>query len=868
MHKSHITFEKLLTKVEKPTRYLGNELNVVIKEWTPGRLKVALAFPDTYEIGMSHMGTRILYKLLNDKDNCLAERVYMPWIDMRNLLREHNVPLLALESWQPLRKFDVVGFSLQYEMEYTNILDMLHLGGIPVFAREREDAHPLVIAGGPVAFNPEPMADFIDIFVIGDGEESFPFFVDECLRLQRLGQSKSDILSHFAALDGFYVPARLATVQKDGFEVLSDNQPYPVPVKRHMVEDINAYPFPSDFVVPYGKIIHDRISVELSRGCTQGCRFCQAGIIYRPERERDPQQLTETIIDAIEKTGYDEVSLTSLSSADYTGIELLAEHLMDRLDESNTALAFSSMRVYGLSKALTRQIARARKTGFTIAPEAGSQRMRDIINKNISEADIVAGVTNAFQQGWTLVKLYLMIGLPNETDEDAVAIVDLAEKILKIGRQIIGNRAKVNVSVNTFVPKPHTPFQWSPLIDRETVARRQNLILDRVRRNKSIVVSFNDYDLTELEVILSRGDRAVGKLIHHAWQNGAILDAWFDQFQPDIWYRSIEALKIETDRYLNAIDTDSRLPWEVIDTRVEKRFLLREFHRAMTEKTSVPCEQPVIAGIGEKTVNILNNQKYVCYSCGLECDLKAIQKEQKTNIHKLQTALEEWDHSPAAAGKPDTEAKFHYLVTFSKKEAMRYIGHLDLQRLMIHTFRRLQIPIATSQGFRPKPKIWFTAPLGLGIGGENEILGFSTPMSIDPVDILQRMNAILPPGIVWKDCREVGLNEAKQSRIASSATYHFVVAGDANQGVEDLVSDILQKEEIWVTRKKGDRRVNVRSFLHDLTYDDTRKEIIAHCDYTVDGTIRPDQLVQQFSEKEIAVNRIFRQSITYENIFY
>ncbi|HSE98261.1 MAG TPA: TIGR03960 family B12-binding radical SAM protein, partial [Blastocatellia bacterium] len=478
--------DEILPTVEKPARYVGGEWNAILKSLEDAHTRIALCFPDTYEIGMSHLGLKILYGLLNKRDGWAAERVYAPWPDMEARLREREIPLLSLETYTPLSEFDIVGFSLQYELTYTNVLTMLDLGGIPLRTSERTLADPLVIAGGPTVYSCEPIADFIDVFVIGDGEEAFPELVARYMELRGSGLSRIEVLKEIARVEGMYVPSLYLTSVSPHHGLLVVDVPedptLPWPVRRRVVSDINQYPFPSDSPVASIEAVHDRVAIEIARGCVDGCRFCQAGTIYRPVRERDPEKIVDTIIDGIEKGGYDETSLTSLSTADYTCLEPLVKMLGQELERRKVSFSVSSLRASGISEALAREIARVRKTGFTIAPEAGTQRMRDVINKNITEDDVMGSCSVAFSEGWSGMKMYFMIGLPTETDEDVEGIAELGRKVREIGQKKFNKSVRVTCSASYFVPKPHTPFQWCRQEAIESIKRKQRRLKELGRR--------------------------------------------------------------------------------------------------------------------------------------------------------------------------------------------------------------------------------------------------------------------------------------------------------------------------------------------------------------------------------------------------
>lgn len=629
-----------LHKLEKPARYTGGEYQQIRKDWATTEVRYALCFPDVYDIGMSHLGTKILYKLVNTLPYALGERCFAPWVDAGDALRSRGLRLVSLESHQPLSAFDVLGFSLQYELTYTNVLEMLHLGGVPLRNADRGANDPLVIAGGPSATHPEPMTPFIDAFVVGDGEETLPRMLEVVRTAKAEGWSRQQVLVAWAALGGVYCSDlyERAVVDDGGFEVVTAALPgtdAPLPVKRQIIEDIDRYPFPDDAPVAAAEAIFDRMSIEIARGCTEGCRFCQAGMIYRPVRERAPQEVVRTVLSAIDKAGYDEVSLTTLSTADYSCISPLIKEVARELQARKASLSVASLRAYGLAEDLLDSIGSIRASSLTFAPEAGSQRMRDVINKNISEQDLHTTAHRVFSRQWRKVKCYFILGLPTEEDDDIIAIAEMARSMREIGL-LYKRDAQVTVSVSSHVPKPHTPFQWAAMDTLAEIERKQRILFDLCRRY-GLQFRRHEANGSVLEGILGRGDRRVGDAIEAAWRLGARFDGWDDHLVVERWQQAFAEAGVATDANLGRLREDVALPWDHIDVGLAPGFLLREWKRSLKDKLSPPCGKPVGMQVHHTHAEaaLADSRKLVCYHCGVACDLQKMRDERVTFLRSL-----------------------------------------------------------------------------------------------------------------------------------------------------------------------------------------------------------------------------------------
>lgn len=736
--------QDILPLVEKPSAYLGTEINTVRKNPDKVKLRIALAFPDLYEIGTSHFGIQILCHILNREDGISAERVFAPGPDMESRLRSSGLPLCSLESGTTLHSFDIIGFSLLYELNYTNILTILDLAGIPFRAAERNESHPLIIAGGPCTCNPEPVADFFDAIVVGDGESVITKMTGVWMKWKESGKNDREILlKELSRIPGVYIPSFfIPAYDEKGFQRLSPKFSDYTSVKRAVVPDLDTAPFPDAPVVPFGRPVHDRLRLEVARGCTRGCRFCQAGMIYRPVRERSPETLLALSEAALASTGYEDMSLLSLSTGDYTCIDFLMARLMDRCEASHTAISLPSLRAGTLGPELMAQIRKVRKTGFTIAPEAGSQRMRDVINKNITQEDIFGTVKDAFDGGWQVIKLYFMIGMPTETEEDVRAISELVRELRKI-KGSGGRKGKINVSVGTFIPKPHTPFQWFPQISADEARDKIFWLRDEMKM-PGIQFKWQRPEISFLEGLWARGDRRLSALLVNAYEKGCRLDGWSDHFRFDLWQKAIGECGTDTGFFTQRIrNTDEPLPWDHIDTGVTKEFLKTEWEKAL---------------IGESTGDCRTG---VCNMCGV-CDFDTLAPRICNAVSVEKTCP--GPQSPAPSPLPLT-----FQIFYEKRDKARFFGHLEMVGLFVRAIRGAGIPVAYSQGFHPMPSIAFGDPLPVGMESMSECFFMTVTEHIRPADVPDKLNPRLPEGLRVLRCNIAPAKSAR--RKAESAVY-------------------------------------------------------------------------------------------------
>jgi len=711
-------YERWLDRVGNPSQYMGGEVNAVIKDASAIDCRLALCFPDLYKIGMSNFGLKILYSVVNAGQNLWAERFFAPEPDMEEILREHGEPLRSLESHDPLSAFDIAGFSIATELCHTEILAMLDLGGIPLLRKQRKDSDPIVIGGGPSVYNPEPIADFFDLFVLGEAEEVLPAICRTVGDCRKNGVAREEIIGKLALLDGVYVPS-FFEVSYDGHkvkEIKSLHPSLPAP-KRVFISDLNASPYPFDMVMPYGRPVFDRLSVEVDRGCTGGCRFCQAGITYRPVRERKPSGVLNIIHTGLKETGYDEVSLASLSSGDYSCIEPLVSRLMDETESERVSLSLPSLRSGTLTEELISQVGRVRKTGFTITAEAGNERLRRVINKNISDDEIIQTAQRVLEGGWRNLKLYFMTGLPTETDEDVESIVRLVSRIR--GLTAGGKRFRqINVGVSQFVPKPFTPFQWVAMDSPESLLEKKQKLIRAFKKMGPVSLKGHEVEASFIEGVFARGDRRLGEAVLKAYGKGCRLDNWSGHFRYDLWRESFEECGIDPLEYANRErGEDETLPWDHLDIGVSKKFLLKELNFSRQEIATEDCRGGS------------------CNACGLNPKYKTI-----AIASELPTAR------PAQEAEK-TEKSWRYRIAFKKTGIARYLSHLELKTAFGRAARRAGLPVVFSLGMHPHPKFSFGPAVSVGIASLCEFIDVELAKEFDEREICDSLNRRLENGM-------------------------------------------------------------------------------------------------------------------------
>ena len=769
--------DPILPTVEKPGRYVGLERNVVRKDLGASAVTVALAFPDTYEIGMSHTGLKILYEIVNRRPEFACERTYAPWVDLESRMREREIPLFTVESFAPVADFDVVGFSLQSELNYSNVPNMLDLAGIPVWQRDRVDADAIVLGGGPCTANPEPVADFFDAFLVGDAEEVLPRVLDVLCEGRRAKSERRELLARLAAVEGIYVPSFYdVSYHEDGrIASINRNDPRaPERARRTWVPVLKPEYYPDRPMVPSVEIVQDRLGLEVMRGCTQGCRFCQAGYWYRPVRELDPDDVVSMTKTFIAESGWSEVGLLSLSTADYSQIEPLVRCLAPQLSDRRVSISLPSLRAEAFSVGLADAVSEVRKSGFTFAPETGSDRLRRVINKTFTNADMIQAADVAFARGWDLIKIYTMIGLPTETKEDLDELVTLVEGILAQGRK--HGRKEVNVSVGPFVPKSWTPFQWAPFDGVELLEKKLGYLKERFRRVRGAKMKWHEPREAEIECVLSRGDRRVAQILHAAWVSGAKFDGWSEHFRYDLWNRAFETEGIAKSAWLRAYDVDEVLPWDVLDASITKRFLKVELVKAKKEMRTEDCKWGHcyacgVPGNGEDTVLATSMQGSLptLDASVSSADDPAAYREVAKGAAYRQKAMPDL---PSAVRRSATRVHevFRHRITFEKSGDARFLSHRNTMDVLERAIRAAGLPARYSEGFNPHMKLSMGPALALGLESRHEVFDVE---GIAPFgsDAARAISDKLPPGLSVSEVRELAPGEPALSRAVKSARY-------------------------------------------------------------------------------------------------
>jgi radical SAM family uncharacterized protein/radical SAM-linked protein len=779
-----------LLHVNRPARYLGGEAGTIIKDQANVDVRFALAFPDTYEIGMSHIGSAILYHVLNQPEWLAAERAYCPWPDMEELMRADNTPLATLETNTPLADFDIVGFSLQYELSYTNVLNMLNLAGIPQLRCERDDSHPLIIVGGPCAFNPEPMADFIDCALIGDGEEAVIELSTAVRDSRKANETRAQLFDRLRQIEGIYLPHlfEVSYTEQGQVDQITPVRDDYTSVKRRFVKDLDKAAYPTKPLVPFMNTVHDRVAMEIARGCTRGCRFCQAGYIYRPVRERQAATITEIIDASLKDSGYDEVSLLSLSTGDYSAIEPLLKNLMDRYANERVAVSLPSLRVGSLTDELIEQVKKVRKTGFTLAPEAGTERLRQVINKGIKAEDLLTTSRTIYTLGWRMIKLYFMMGLPTETREDLDGIIDLAVQVKRSAKGTEGG-GDVNVSVSTFVPKPHTPFQWDAQLDLEQTIERQKYLRNGLQKKK-LRMKWHEASLSILEGVFARGDRRLGKVIQRAVELGCRFDGWREQFNFELWQQALTECGLDPLFYLRQREEDETLPWDHIDCGIPKEFFIDERHKALELQYTPDCRT------GK------------CSQCGV-CDFDQLKMRYADATPQLET--------PEPTAKQGEE-RYKLRLQLHKTGNARFVSHLEFMTVFQRALKRIAIPLRFSLGYHPHPRLSFPDALPTGVQSRTEIVDIELFSPYDAELAKQQLHQELPDGFDVGEVKAVHWRTPSPGASILSSDYLVPLTDQDREALQLKIDQFLAAQRVEHLRHKGEKvtTIDLRGDVQDL----------------------------------------------------
>jgi len=848
----------ILPRVDKPGRYLGNEHNIIQKSWDRDLTRIALAFPDVYDTAMPYNGFQILYHILNREEDIAAERVYAPWPDMEAEMRAQGLPLYGLESKHPLSEFDIIGFSLPYDLLYTNILNMLDLGRIPIWSRDRTADDPFVIAGGTNAYNPEPVADFFDLVFIGDAEEAIVDLVRIIGEGRRAGHSRTEILAEAAKLpQGVYVPqfydvtynnAGQVTAVKPNHPDISDR------VKSAKIPFLEADNYPIKPVLPLIDIAQDRFALEVFRGCTQGCRFCHAGMVYRPVRERPPEDLIRQAKATLEATGQKNMALLSLSTSDYTGLGETMIGLQDYLQARKVSVSLPSMRLDSFTGEIADYARQQKKSGLTFAPEAGTWRMRRVINKLISEEDLHESVQIALDGGWKTLKFYFMLGLPTETEADLQGIIDLIKGVREQSQGYGG--VQINVTLSTFIPKPETPFQWEAQDDRETIREKIRFLMDGLRL-KRVKASYRDPAYSAVEGILSRGDRRLAAVIHRAWRDGAVFDSWGDFFEPDRWMTALEVEGLTLDHYLRERSADEVLPWDHVDNGLLKKFLHRERRNAYREATVIDCRDG-------------------CLACGV-CDFEKLTMRtvKEGNVTRapstpddetrryLERAAEHIKAPPTSYELPPTiyTARLRY----AKTGLSAYLGHLDVQRAFLRAISLADLPMVYSQGFNRRPRLSAGPALPLGYTSDVEYMDLLLASDFD--DLPTVLNPHLPAGIRILEANVHDHRLVPLAGTLAGMTHRVRFETPLNQNeIQEMKAALLRQQNVYITRTRKKREIRIDLLEYIDTIDIEAEQIRITTRIRNGMGVRMNEILPALlkcSPKDLPPHRVHRESVTF-----